>query len=50
MEELSLDEFGFGSTPFGKQMLKHFLFDPAYKNLNHGMYLHQQRAVGNTNI
>lgn len=24
-------------TPFGKEMLKHFLFDPSYKNLNHGM-------------
>lgn len=24
-------------TPFGKPMLKHWVFDPAYKNLNHGM-------------
>ena len=23
-------------TPFGKPMLKHWLFDPSYKNLNHG--------------
>lgn len=23
-------------TPFGKEMLKHFLFDPKFKNLNHG--------------
>ncbi|KAI2726078.1 hypothetical protein CBS147332_2965 [Penicillium roqueforti] len=26
------------STPFGKPMLKHWLFDPAYKNLNHGSF------------
>ena len=25
-------------TPFGKPMLKHWLFDPAYKNLNHGRF------------
>ena len=25
-------------TPFGKPMLKHWLFDPTYRNLNHGMY------------
>ncbi|KAJ5468250.1 hypothetical protein N7475_006002 [Penicillium sp. IBT 31633x] len=25
-------------TPFGKPMLKHWLFDPAYKNLNHGSF------------
>lgn len=24
-------------TPFGKPMLKHWLFDPAYKSLNHGI-------------
>lgn len=24
--------------PFGKEMLKHFLFDPAFRNLNHGLY------------
>jgi hypothetical protein len=24
-------------TPFGKEMLKHFLMDPSYKNLNHGI-------------
>jgi hypothetical protein len=23
-------------TAFGKEMLKHFLFDPTFKNLNHG--------------
>ena len=26
-------------TPFGAPMRKHFLIDPAYKNLNHGMPL-----------
>ncbi|PGG96616.1 hypothetical protein GX51_07741 [Blastomyces parvus] len=25
-------------TPYGPPMLKHFLFDPKYKNLNHGSY------------
>ncbi|KAJ5550516.1 hypothetical protein N7535_001541 [Penicillium sp. DV-2018c] len=25
-------------TPFGKPMLKHWLFDPDYKNLNHGSF------------
>ncbi|KAJ9318355.1 hypothetical protein DTO271D3_1612 [Paecilomyces variotii] len=25
-------------TPFGRPMLKHFLFDPKYKNLNHGSF------------
>ncbi|KAJ5805232.1 hypothetical protein N7474_011119 [Penicillium riverlandense] len=25
-------------SPYGKPMLKHWLFDPAYKNLNHGSY------------
>ncbi|KAJ5129755.1 uncharacterized protein N7515_005794 [Penicillium bovifimosum] len=25
-------------TPFGKPMLKHWLFDPEYKNLNHGSF------------
>ncbi|KAJ5595911.1 hypothetical protein N7450_002369 [Penicillium hetheringtonii] len=25
-------------TPFGKPMLKHWLFDPSYKNLNHGSF------------
>ncbi|KAF4629919.1 hypothetical protein G7Y89_g8223 [Cudoniella acicularis] len=24
--------------PFGKEMLKHFLFDPEFKNLNHGSF------------
>lgn len=27
-------------TPFGRPMLKHFLFDPKYKNLNHGIISH----------
>jgi hypothetical protein len=26
----------YSPTPFGKEMLKHFQFDPAYKSLNHG--------------
>ena len=25
-------------TPFGKEMLKHFLFNPNFKNLNHGSH------------
>jgi len=25
-------------TPFGKPMLKYWLFDPSYKSLNHGLY------------
>ena len=25
-------------TAFGKEMLKHFLFDPEYKNLNQGTF------------
>ncbi|CAI7657154.1 unnamed protein product [Penicillium glandicola] len=25
-------------TPFGKPMLKHWMFDPSYKNLNHGSF------------
>ncbi len=33
MGEVSLDS---GRTKFGKEMLKHFLFDPSYKNLNQG--------------
>lgn len=28
----------YSPTPFGKEMLKHFQFDPAYKNLNHGPF------------
>jgi hypothetical protein len=35
MGEVSL---GNGRTPFGKEMLKHFLFDPNFKNLNQGIY------------
>lgn len=34
-------------TPFGKEMLKHFNFDPAYRNMNHGKYtfLHMTHAA-----
>lgn len=35
MGEVSLDD---GRTPFGKGMLKHFLFDPSFKNLNQGIF------------
>jgi hypothetical protein len=35
MGEVSLDD---GRTPFGKEMLKHFLFDPKFKNLNQGIF------------
>ena len=39
MGEVSLDVAStYKRTPFGKEMLKHFLFDPSYKNLNHGTY------------
>ena len=34
MGEVSLEN---ERTPFGKEMLKHFPFDPAYKNLNQGI-------------
>lgn len=37
MGEVSLDN---ERTPFGKEMLKHFLFDPHYKNLNQGIFPH----------
>jgi hypothetical protein len=37
MEEVSLNN---ERTPFGKEMLKHFLFDPDYKNLNQGIFPH----------
>ena len=37
MGEVSLNgDTKYERTPFGKEMLKHFLFDPTYKNLNHG--------------
>jgi hypothetical protein len=38
MGDLSIagDSTSYERTPFGRQMLKHFLFDPAYKNFNHG--------------
>jgi len=37
MGHISLEEgVKYERTPFGKAMLKHFLFDPGYKNLNHG--------------
>ncbi|KAJ5679182.1 hypothetical protein N7462_007426 [Penicillium macrosclerotiorum] len=32
-------------TPFGKPMLKHWLFDPSYKNLNHGSFGAHPAAV-----
>lgn len=38
MGEVSLtEEVKYERTPFGKDMLKHFAFDPAWKNLNHGI-------------
>ncbi len=37
MGEVSLDSMpSYERTPFGKEMLKHFLIDPSYKNVNHG--------------
>ncbi|KAG4422022.1 hypothetical protein IFR04_004881 [Cadophora malorum] len=39
MGEVSLEPSPtYERTPFGKEMLKHFLFDPSYKNLNHGSF------------
>ncbi|KAJ5460428.1 L-cysteine desulfhydrase-like protein lolT1 [Penicillium daleae] len=32
-------------TPFGKPMLKHWLFDPSYRNLNHGSFGAHPAAV-----
>ncbi|KAJ5089797.1 hypothetical protein N7532_008481 [Penicillium argentinense] len=32
-------------TPFGKPMLKHWLFDPSYKSLNHGSFGAHPAAV-----
>ena len=38
MGEVSLtNESTYQRTPFGKEMLKHFCFDPSFKNLNHGI-------------
>jgi len=45
MGEVSLED---GCTPFGKEMLKHFLFDPNFKNLNQGILQHSM--VSNRNI
>jgi selenocysteine lyase/cysteine desulfurase len=44
--KLSLEELGFVEpekktyerTPFGKEMRKHFMFAPSYRNLNHGSF------------
>jgi hypothetical protein len=30
-------ESAYARTPFGKEMLKHFLFDASFKNLNQGI-------------
>lgn len=39
MAEVSLNSSpGYEPTPFGKEMLKHFMFAPDYKNLNHGTF------------
>ncbi|PLN83634.1 putative aminotransferase [Aspergillus taichungensis] len=35
-------------TPFGAPMRKHFLFDPAYKNLNHGSFGTIPQAIQTT--
>ncbi|TVY17556.1 Hercynylcysteine sulfoxide lyase [Lachnellula arida] len=46
MGEVSLNEEAkYERTPFGKDMLKHFLFDPAWKNLNHGSFGAAPRAI-----
>ncbi|KAK2759770.1 hypothetical protein FQN54_002504 [Arachnomyces sp. PD_36] len=38
MELSSNDNPSYERTPFGKEMLKHFAFEPGYRNLNHGSY------------
>ena len=47
MGEVSLDN---GRTPFGKEMLKHFLFDPNFKNLNQGDFSHSTIPYWNIDI
>ena len=36
MGDLAVEAPKYERTPFGREMLKHFLIDPTYKNLNHG--------------
>ena len=38
MGEITMDDAAtqYERTPFGKEMKKHFLIDPSYRNLNHG--------------
>ena len=39
MGDVSIEDVSiYERIPFGKEMLKHFLFDPAFRNLNHGLY------------
>jgi len=52
MSEVSLKEKSkYERTPFGKEMLKHFLLDQTFKNLNHGtcpsclLLLHESKLV-----
>lgn len=46
MGDISIkDEDVYERTPFGKEMLKHFLFDPSFKNLNHGSFGTFPRAI-----
>ncbi|KAH8809029.1 aminotransferase family protein-like protein [Xylogone sp. PMI_703] len=41
----SNDEVAYERTPFGKEMRKHFLFDPKWKNINHGSFGTFPRAI-----
>ncbi|TVY78146.1 Hercynylcysteine sulfoxide lyase [Lachnellula suecica] len=45
MGEAPLNDTTYERTPFGKEMLKHFSFDPAFKNLNHGSFGTAPRVI-----
>ena len=41
--EVSLNDSNtYKATPFGKEMAKHFLFEPGWRNLNHGIFTKSQ--------
>ncbi|QSZ28501.1 hypothetical protein DSL72_002998 [Monilinia vaccinii-corymbosi] len=39
------DSITYQATPFGKEMAKHFLFEPGWRNLNHGSFGTVPRAI-----
>ncbi|KAK6600530.1 hypothetical protein H4I96_07856 [Botrytis cinerea] len=44
--EVSLNDSNtYKATPFGKEMAKHFLFEPGWRNLNHGSFGTIPRAI-----